>query len=278
MRASPFFISGLPRSGSTLLAAVLRQNPALHAAMSSPVAPLMETLWAAMGAGSEAALLVDDAQRRAMLRAVFDAYYADVAPDRVVFDTNRTWCARMEMLVALFPDAKVICCVREVAWVLDSFERIARENPFTLSRLYSRDQASSVYGRTDALANGAGVVGFALNALREAFYGPHADRLLLVDYEALAREPAAAIAFLYDRLGLPAFAHDFAALDYDAAAFDRSLGAPGLHTVARQVRFSPRKTLLPPDLFRRFETDDFWRDPVRNQGAAAILLPADLAG
>ena len=34
------FISGLPRSGSTLLAAILRQNPRFHAAMSSPVGSL----------------------------------------------------------------------------------------------------------------------------------------------------------------------------------------------------------------------------------------------
>ncbi|MEG5055281.1 MULTISPECIES: sulfotransferase [unclassified Microcoleus] len=31
------FISGLPRSGSTLLAALLRQNPRFHSAMTSPV-------------------------------------------------------------------------------------------------------------------------------------------------------------------------------------------------------------------------------------------------
>ncbi len=31
------FISGLPRSGSTLLAALLRQNPRFSAGMSSPV-------------------------------------------------------------------------------------------------------------------------------------------------------------------------------------------------------------------------------------------------
>ena len=31
------FISGLPRAGSTLLAALLRQNPRFHAGMTSPV-------------------------------------------------------------------------------------------------------------------------------------------------------------------------------------------------------------------------------------------------
>ena len=38
------FISGLPRSGSTLLAAILRQNPRFHAGMSSPVASLFMAL------------------------------------------------------------------------------------------------------------------------------------------------------------------------------------------------------------------------------------------
>ncbi len=34
------FISGLPRAGSSLLAALLRQNPQLHADVTSPVARL----------------------------------------------------------------------------------------------------------------------------------------------------------------------------------------------------------------------------------------------
>ena len=43
------FISGLPRSGSTLLAGILRQNPQFHAAMSSPVAPMMNGALEQMG-------------------------------------------------------------------------------------------------------------------------------------------------------------------------------------------------------------------------------------
>jgi sulfotransferase len=40
------FISGLPRSGSTLLAAILRQNPRFHSGMSSPVGALFIALQA----------------------------------------------------------------------------------------------------------------------------------------------------------------------------------------------------------------------------------------
>ncbi|MEG3894540.1 MULTISPECIES: hypothetical protein [unclassified Microcoleus] len=38
------FRSGLPRSGSTLLAALLRQNTRFHAAMTSPVGGLVQIL------------------------------------------------------------------------------------------------------------------------------------------------------------------------------------------------------------------------------------------
>ena len=54
------FISGLPRSGSTLLAGILRQNPAFHAAMTGPVAGLVTVLLNAMGPQNESAVFLDE--------------------------------------------------------------------------------------------------------------------------------------------------------------------------------------------------------------------------
>ena len=47
------FISGLPRSGSTLLAALLRQNPRFEAGMSGPLAGLFGALLSEMSARNE---------------------------------------------------------------------------------------------------------------------------------------------------------------------------------------------------------------------------------
>jgi sulfotransferase len=66
------FISGLPRSGSTLLAGILRQNPQFHAAMSSPVAPMMNAALEQMGAGGEFASFFDQDKR--IFRALINAY------------------------------------------------------------------------------------------------------------------------------------------------------------------------------------------------------------
>jgi sulfotransferase len=83
------FITGLPRSGSTLLGALLRRNPRFHASMTSPVGGLFRANLQMMSAGSEIALLMSEAQRERILRALFTEFYAEYADRDVVFDTNR---------------------------------------------------------------------------------------------------------------------------------------------------------------------------------------------
>jgi sulfotransferase len=269
------FISGLPRSGSTLLSAILRQNPRFHAGMSSPVAALWGSLVGAMGARSEWADLVDDEQRANMSRALFGGYYQKIHPTKLVFDTNRLWCARMDAVAQLFPDAKVIVCVRDLPWIMDSFERLYRKNPLLTSRMYSPDTSPTVYTRTSSLSSPTGTVGMPWDAVQEAFYGDHAHRLIVFDYEALAREPQRTMSELYDFLGLADFAHDFDNVAYeDGGEFDARLGVPGLHLVKGAVRFVDRPTVLPPDVFQRFSNRAFWRNPKSNPRKVRVLLPS----
>ena len=53
------FISGLPRSGSTLLAALLRQNPRFEAGMSGPLAGLFGALLRDMSARNEFSVFIE---------------------------------------------------------------------------------------------------------------------------------------------------------------------------------------------------------------------------
>ena len=69
------FISGLPRSGSTLLAGILRQNPRFHAAMTSPVGALFNTLVETMSPGIEFAVFITEEQRRDILEGLFTTFY-----------------------------------------------------------------------------------------------------------------------------------------------------------------------------------------------------------
>jgi len=266
------FISGLPRSGSTLLAAILRQNPRFHAGMSSPVGGFVTSLIAQVSAGSEFASQVSTTQRKALLTGLFEAYYQQHSDKDIIFDTNRLWCARLPTVLDLFPQAKVIACARNVAWVMDSLERQYRSNPYENTKLFGGNTArSTVYQRLEGLAQHDQLVGYAWSALREAFYGEHAQSLLVVDYELLTQAPKRVMELIYDFLGEPYYDHQFDHIDYDAPDFDQQLGVPGLHKVKPKVEYTERRTVMPPDLFDKFSKMTFWTDP--SGSAANVIAP-----
>jgi sulfotransferase len=265
------FISGLPRSGSTLLAAILRQNPRFHAAMTSPVGGMYMALESAMSRRNETAVFFSDKQRRDVLRGVFTNYYDAIQAEKLVIDTNRIWCAKLPALTQLFPEARVICCVRNIAWIMDSIERLVRKNAFELSGMFGFEPGNTVYTRLNRVAMSDGMVGFALDALKEGFFGEQASRLVLIEYEALARAPASTMEHLYAVLREPYFEHDFDNIDYAADDFDLALGAPGLHSIRRRVDWIERQTVLPPELFRRFDNDMFWRQADANIRGVPII-------
>jgi len=269
------FISGLPRSGSTLLSAILRQNPFIHAGMSSPVGGLCQRLIAGMGPQSEFNALISDTQRENVLHAVFDGYYKDIHPQKLVIDTNRLWCSKMATLAQLFPEARVLVCVRELLWIMDSFERILGKNPLVASKMFRKQAGATVFTRLASLGSGQGTVGFAWNAVQEAFYGEFSDRLVLIDYEALTRQPQRTMETIYEELGLPPFTHDFENVSYrEGDEFDQQLGVAGLHAVGRKVRYVERPSILPPELIERFTGRAFWRRPAANRRKVKVVLPA----
>lgn len=253
------FISGLPRSGSTLTAAILRQNPRFHAGMTSPVGGLVEGVLSQVSAGTEMSSMVTTEQRERLLRGLFDSYYAD-RDEPVIFDTNRSWTANLPLLMRLFPQARLICLVRDLSWIMDSMERQFRSNAFEHTRLFnSPAERSTVYTRVEALAGANRLVGFPWHALREACFSEYADRIVIAEYDLIAQRPKEVFKLLYKFLEEPYFEHDFDAVDYDAPDFDSQLGLDGLHRVRSRVAPAPRQTILPPDLFEKYNTLAFWR-------------------
>jgi sulfotransferase len=260
------FISGLPRSGSTLLAAVLRQNPRFHATIQSPLADLVANSLRVMST-HESALLVTDTQRHAVLGSMIAAYYSHLSGTSIAFDTGRTWTAMLPTISAVVPDSRVICCIRNPAWIVDSFERIVQRNALRQSRMFGQD-GHNLFGRADILAKG--VVGTAVSNLRQAWFGEHACRLVAVRYDSLVARPSKVIAGLYDAIGERQFDHDFEHLNYEEAEFDAWLGAPGLHRVVGRVEAKARETILPPDVFRKYD-DEFWSGIGSNPRHVTIL-------
>lgn len=261
------FISGLPRSGSTLLSGILRQNPRIHAAMSSPVSGLIQGCLEQMSASSEFYTFFDEAKRKRICNSMFDAYYFEHSDKDIIFDTSRMWAARLHQLTQLYGNFKMICCVRNPAWIMDSFETIYRKNPFDYSRMYSPQSRQTIYSRCESLVHAGGAFGSAWTALKEAFYGEYSDRLLLIDYDLLAQFPERTLELLYSFIEQPVYDHNFNEVDYDAGEFDHNLGVKGLHSVRKRVSFKPRRSILPPELFKKYSDMAFWQDTTGTQAS-----------
>jgi len=243
------FISGLPRSGSSLLAAILRQNKRFEASIQSPVGYSLMALHQSLGGANEAKTFLTDHHRVLMLRGVLWSYYWDVPVEQVIFDNNRRWCANAALVAELFPDSKIICCVREPVKIVESIERLVRAHPLEVNAIFEFKPNTTVYERVKMLTLPTGLLGYAWNAFKDAYYAHH-ERLIIVEYAELAEYPRAVLARVHRELGYEPFEYDFAHIQQipRAAEFDRSIGLPGLHNVDPTVAYRPHTSILPPDI------------------------------
>ena len=255
-----FFISGLPRSGSTLLSAILRQNPAFYADISSPVQGLVTSTINVI-TGSESNHLIDEDKRKHILKSIFSAFY-DTVEQPTVFDTSRSWTAKTSLLKDLYPQTKIICCVRDLPWILDSFERISAKNSLYGATLTDDESRQTVTTRCDALMDvkKEGQVVKPYYFLEEGLL-LNPDMIMLVEYESLCKKPESVMRELYQFIGKQYFDHDFKNVEYENEVFDKALNMKSLHTVRKEVTWQERPSILPNSVWEKYAGKDFWRKP-----------------
>ena len=89
----------------------------------------------------------------------------------------------------------------------------------------------------------------------------------------IVQRPAEVFRLIYDFLGEEPYPHDFSAVEYDAPSFDAGLGLDGLHRVHPQVAPRPRDTILPPDLFQKYNSLAYWRDLPNSAAFRIVSVP-----
>lgn len=252
-----FFISGLPRSGSTLLSGILRQNPEFYADISSPMQGLVMSAINVI-TGSENNHLIQEDQRLRIIHAIFEAYYADQGP--TIFDTSRGWTSKTALLKELFPYTKIIACVRDLPWILDSFERITQKNSLYDPRLTDEEACQTVTTRCDALMDvkKEGQVVKPYYFLEEGLL-LNPDMFFVMEYEHLCKAPEESIRKLYAFINKPYFNHDFQNVHYENEVYDRTLNLKSLHTVQKEVKWQERKSILPKSVWDKYGGKEFWR-------------------
>jgi len=252
------FISGLPRSGTTLLSTILNQNPRFSASISGPLARMVRSIITESQAQGGYRTQCPENKRKLLIQNLVKTYYHDSSS--IAFDTNRGWTLMTPLLRDAFPQAKMICCVRDVPWIVDSFEQLLRKNPYSVSSLFSQDEAVDVYSRAGTLIRPDRTLGFALNGLKQAVFGGEKEMIMMVNYDDLCQQPRAVMQDVYGFLEEPYYEHDFnnVAASYDE--FDQDMNLKGMHTVRKKIEHLVREPILPPDLWRQLEGLSFWRE------------------
>jgi sulfotransferase len=251
------FISGLPRSGSTLLSAILKQNPRFTASMTDPMLDIARAMLPIVQSSPGMEHFITLEKKRKIIHAMFHAYYEDAT--EVCFNTNRGWAAHTPMVKELWPNSKIILTIRDVPWILDSVERINEKNPLSLKGVYGGQDILSVYERTHTIMNIGGFVNAPLACTKQALYSNEKHMLCVVDYDGLTKKPENTMRKLYAFLEEPYFNHDFDNVEDSYDEFDDKMLMTGLHKVKKKVQAVNRKPILPEDLWRMYADQSFWK-------------------
>jgi sulfotransferase len=257
---SYYFISGLPRSGSTLLSAILRQNPEFYADIASPVQGIVNNAIDFM-TGCENNLNLTEDRRRNILLSIFEGYYKHIEKP-VIFDSSRGWTKSTTLLQELFPTTKILCCVRDIPWIINSFELINKKNPFYTSTLVKQECNDNVFSRSDGMMDkNGGVIAGPWICLQEG-YALNPEMIHFIEYENLCKEPERTMRGVYEFLEKPYYSHDFENVEYSNENFDNACNLKDLHTVKRKVEYKPPRIILPPEIVKKYKemNMEFWRE------------------
>lgn len=232
------FVAGLPRSGSTLLQNILGQNPRHHVTPTSGLLWMMGQLrdnWTTCDAFRAQGLEQVELRIPKALRGMTYGFYEqELAAGKIVFDKNRGWPQLIELLERTFNrPVPILCPIRDVKAILASFERLHRANPVArrpyLGATYF--QATTVDGRARVLTGPSGIVGLAVNHLRDALARGMADRLIFVPYVGLTTYPVEVLARVHELLHLPPFDYDPDNVQQITVEDDTVHGWGDLHTI-----------------------------------------------
>lgn len=258
MNRKMYYISGLPRSGGTLLGSILNQNPRFFYEIHNPLYEMMNAAIGTISMDAGFSVICPSERTKSTIEGMFDGYYRDVNKE-VIFNSNRGWTHVVEHLHELNSEFKIVCTVRDIVSIMNSMEHIFRKRGFVDGhQVYMNDSHQNVWTRTMFLAN-QGFVRTSLDYLREAYYGMFREHLLFVEYDELVADPAKTMTTIYEFLDEPKFEHDFNNVEFSYDEFDGAINMRNLHKVRSSVKRQKLPMILPPDLCEHFRGWEFWR-------------------
>lgn len=251
-------VSGLPRSGSTLLQNLLAQHPFAHVTATNDLLDILVGVrdkW--MTCSGFIAQGLDSIEPRivGLLRAAVSGFYGpEFAAGKTVFDKSRGHLTQIELWEKILGrPVKVVVPVRDVRDVVASFEKLYRKSVLTDHPVVNPDEVFkrlTVRGRADRLLSVSHVIGFVIHTLQDVYDRGLDDRLVIVPYKDLTWNPVSTINRVCVECGLGTFTCDPSNVKQVTDEDDTVYGMK-LHTIRPKVepdRGDSWVGVLPDDL------------------------------
>jgi sulfotransferase len=216
-----YFLSGLPRSGSTLLTTLLYQNPLIY---TEGVSALCDVMWQThQSFNISQAIPANHRQFHAhqMIADLPNRYYSDVTRP-VVIDKCRTWTApdNIKMLQHyVTPKPKVIVLTRNLDDIIVSFKSLFERNE---RNDFDTSGMPEEFNRNVACTQSA----------KDA---NDPNTFLFVEFEDLIGNTQHELNRIYEFLGMESFQHDFNNIVTMNPEDDSVYGLHGMHDVRRTI-------------------------------------------
>jgi len=223
-------LSGLPRSGSTLLSAILSQNPLIHAEGNSAVCQLMWDTYNSCTINAKEQLAANNKQSIVgeFIKQIPDVYYKNKsATETIIVDKCRSWTIPSNIeILRKFIDAniKIIVLERSVLEVMASFVK-----------LYSDNNVDGVSVQKRLLEYNSEPIMRSVVGLNWAKQNNQTNTFLFINYNELINQTESTIAKIYTFCGWTPFKHDFNNITIKYPENDEVYGIKGQHEIRPRV-------------------------------------------
>lgn len=218
------YMSGLPRSGSTLLSSILSQNPAIHAEGNSAVCQLMWDMYISTTQNCGEQLKANDRERTVhdMISSIPHIYYKDISAN-IVVDKCRSWSMlpNIQILQAFVgTDIKMIILERPMLEIAKSFAKLYKAN-----EIYEDEKMNAL------LTPNTEPIMRSFNGLKYAKHNNEKGQFLFISYEELVKNTVETLHKIYNFCGWEWFEHNLTNIVNKFPENDEVYNLKGMHDV-----------------------------------------------
>jgi sulfotransferase len=241
-----FFNSSMPRSGSTLLQNILGNNPDFYA---TPTSGLLEMIQASKKVYTQNPTF--KAQDAEVVKNGFfgycnfaiHGYFSYITDKKYVIDKSRGWAINVPFLDCFYPNAKVICIVRDLREVLASMEKNYLKYPEKFDVGFEEKETAITVEQRVTLWMKGNPVGTTFKRLQEVIRRGICRKIHFVKYEDLCENPKLEMQKIHEYLEVPYYEYDFKNIVQVTSEDDKWHGKYGDHIIRNEIIPTQKKAI-----------------------------------